>query len=94
MIIALIVFFSFLENVFDEQVFTSPTYKKCRNFFITGIILIVIGGFIPSKTACYQMMVSSIVTPNNIEIVHDEAKNLVDYIIDVSNQLEEIKEDE
>lgn len=92
--IVLIAFFSFMEVGFDENTFKNDMYKKGRNLFITGVILILVGGFIPSETACYQMMVSSIITPNNVENIHEEAKNLVDYIIDVSHQLEEVKEDE
>lgn len=47
-----------------------------------SIIALLIATAIPSEKVCYQMLVASMVTEDNIEYVGDKATDLIDYIID------------
>ena len=38
--------------------------------------------FTPSKETCYQMAAASLVTPDNISIVGETAKDAIDYIVE------------
>lgn len=61
--------------------------KWLRNVLIIGGIVACIGGLIPSKETCYKMIVTSYITPSNIEAVKGEATDLIDYIIDKVDEL-------
>ena len=59
---------------------------------IAFIISIAIAMFTPCREVCYQMMIASMATPDNIEIVGNTAENLIDYIVEsVDTLLEESK---
>lgn len=62
-------------------------YKYTKPIAIMGFIFIIIGCLIPSTKAAYQMLVASILTPDNIAAVGDSASNIVDYIIESVNKL-------
>lgn len=49
---------------------------------IVAVIFLVISALIPSKETCYQMLVAHYVTYENAEIAGDQAKELVDYVLD------------
>ena len=54
------------------------------------IISLVADAFIPSQDTCYQMLVASMVTEDNIEYVGNKATDLIDYIVDkVDTMLDE-----
>lgn len=55
--------------------------------FVAGAIVACIGGLIPSKETCYKMIVTSYITPSNIEAVKGEATDLIDYIVDKVDEL-------
>ena len=55
---------------------------------IVGIILFVLGVLMPSEEACYKMMISSYLTPENIDFTKNEIIELIDYIIDKVNQIQ------
>ena len=59
---------------------------------IAGAIVACIGGLIPSKDTCYKMIVTSYITPNNIEAVKGEATDLIDYIVDKVDELTDKEE--
>ena len=42
----------------------------------------IIMTFVPSKEVCYQMAAASLVTPDNISIVGETAKDAIDYIVE------------
>ena len=67
--------------------------KRAKKFFILGILMTILGGFIPTKTTCYQMMTASMITPNNLEIAGETATNVVDYIVDSVDKLIEDNEE-
>ena len=53
----------------------------------------IIVTFVPSKEVCYQMAAASLVTPNNISIVGETAKDAIDYIVEsVDKVLDEEEE--
>ena len=55
---------------------------------IVGIILFVLGVLMPSEETCYKMMISSYLTPENIDFTKNEIIELIDYIIDKVNQIQ------
>ena len=61
---------------------------------IIGIVCTFIGILAPSKETCYQMMVASLVTKENIKITAEAGKEAVDYIVDsIDKLLDEQEED-
>lgn len=61
---------------------------------IIGIVCAFIGILTPSKETCYQMMVASLVTKENIKISAEAGKEAVDYIVDsIDKLLDEQEED-
>lgn len=67
--------------------------SKCvKKIIVVGAILLALGGLIPSKETCYKMIVASYVTPANIEGVKGEATDLIDYIIEKIDELNDNEE--
>lgn len=61
--------------------------KFLKKPLIIGLIVGTIGIFVPSENTCYKMLAASLITPDNIEVVKDGTQELVDYIIDVADQI-------
>lgn len=61
--------------------------KYIKKIVIAGVIVLTIGGLIPSKETCYKMVVVSYVTPANIESAKGEVTDIIDYIIDKVDEL-------
>ena len=72
--------------------------KDILKFFkkpiMIGFIVGTIGIFVPSENTCYKMLTASLITPDNIEVVKDGTQELVDYIIDVADQITEDDDDD
>lgn len=51
------------------------------------IILIVLNIFIPDKDTFYKMIVTSYVTPANIEMIGDNVDKIADKIVDKINKV-------
>lgn len=66
--------------------------KYIKKIAIIGAITLAIGGFIPSKETCYKMIVTSYITPANIESAKGEATDLIDYIIEKVDELNDNEE--
>jgi hypothetical protein len=64
--------------------------KGCISLIIAGIVMI----FIPSEKTLYSMVVLENVTPNNIEIAGNTGKDVIDYLFDKIDQMNDEKEDE
>ena len=62
-------------------------YKRIKQIAIAGFAFIIVGCLIPDTETAYQMLVASLVTPDNIAAVGDSASNIVDYIIESVNKL-------
>lgn len=61
---------------------------------IIGIICTFISILAPSKETCYQIMVASFITKENIEMTAEAGKEAVDYIVDsIDKLLDEQEED-
>ena len=68
--------------------------KFLKKPLIIGLIVGTIGIFVPSENTCYKMLAASLITPDNIEVVKDGTQELVDYIIDVADQITEDDDDD
>ena len=68
--------------------------KFLKKPLIIGLIVGTIGIFVPSENTCYKMLAASLITPDNIEVVKDGTQELVDYIIDVADQITENDDDD
>lgn len=59
------------------------SYKRKKIVCIVASVIFIVATFlIPSKETCYQMLVAHYVTYENAEIAGDQAKELVDYVLD------------
>lgn len=60
--------------------------KMSKKVFKTCVVLLVISGvvasFIPSEETCYKMLISSVVTTDNLETASDVIRESVDYIFE------------
>ena len=63
--------------------------KGCISLIIAGIVMI----FIPSEKTLYSMVVLENVTPNNIEIAGNTGKDVIDYLFDKIDQMNDEEED-
>lgn len=48
---------------------------------IPGILMLVIGIFIPNKTTCAEMLAAKVVTWENTEWTIDQIKSVIDYVV-------------
>ena len=83
-----ILMYTMLEDIGAE-------FKGLRTkLVIIGIVCAFIGILAPSKETCYQMMVASLVTKENIKMSAKAGKEAVDYIVDsIDKLLDEQEED-
>lgn len=68
--------------------------KFLKKPIIIGLIVGTIGIFVPSENTCYKMLAASLITPDNIEVVKDGTQELVNYIIDVADQITDDDDDD
>lgn len=61
--------------------------KFLKKPIIIGLIVGTIGVFVPSENTGYKMLAASLITPDNIEVMKDGTQELVEYIIDVADQI-------
>lgn len=61
---------------------------------IIFLLIGTLGIFIPSENTCYKMLAASLITPDNIEVVKDGTQELVNYIIDVADQITDDDDDD
>ena len=90
-VVAICVFASFICCV-DYDV--EEILKFFKKPIMIGLIVGTIGIFVPSENTCYKMLTASLITPDNIEVVKDGTQELVDYIIDVADQITENDDDD
>lgn len=95
-IVAATGFVKFVENYdnFDEFLEDNHTavkwFKKgCISLIIAGIVMILI----PSEKTLYSMVVLKNVTPNNIEIAGNTGKDVIDYLFDKIDQMNDEEEE-
>ena len=68
--------------VCDEDASEEKLNRLFKKWFIAAIVFLAFTLFLPSKKTCYQMMVSSQVTEENIKSAEDVIKDSVDYIFE------------
>lgn len=61
--------------------------KYTKRCFIVGCISLVICLFLPSKDTCYKMLIASQVTTENIENAKETVKDVADYIIEATKNI-------
>lgn len=60
--------------------------KTLKRMVAVVVLLITFNMLLPSKKTCYQMMIASQVTDNNIQKAEDVIKGSVDYIFEKINE--------
>lgn len=60
--------------------------KTLKKMAIVVVLLMTFNMLLPSKKTCYQMMIASQITDNNIQKAEDVIKNSVDYIFEKINE--------
>lgn len=69
------------------------TNKGGKKALICSIIITLLGVLMPDTNTCYKMLVSSLITPQNIETIEESITDLIETITDSADELEKIKED-
>lgn len=70
----------------DEDASEEKLNRLFKKWFIVTIAFLAFTLFLPSKKTCYQMMVASQVTEENIKSAEDVIKDSVDYIFEKINK--------
>ena len=60
--------------------------KTLKRMVAVVVLLITFNMLLPSKKTCYQMMIASQITDNNIQKAEDTIKKSVDYIFEKINE--------
>lgn len=78
----------FISYIDDELVSlrSTDTLVFLKKFVTVTVIASLLYGVIPTSNTCYQMMVASQITDNNIQKAEDVIKNSVDYIFEKINE--------
>lgn len=90
-LIALLIILSFAIEIvkYDEamdELDKVKAIKTIKKKVIVIALLITFAIFLPSKKTCYQMMIASQITDNNIQKAEDTIKESVDYIFEKINE--------
>ena len=70
--------------IYDEY----RNVKLAKRVFIVCCISIIICLFLPSKDTCYKMLIASQVTTENIENAKETVKDVADYIIEATKNID------
>ena len=72
-----------LNGLVDEDEEKLKANKKTnKRLLVVSLSMLIVITFIPAKETCYQMMISSQVTDENIQSAEDVIKKSVDYIFE------------
>lgn len=66
--------------------------KFLKAIAISFILSALVLAFTPNESTCYKMLAASLLTTDNLTSAETEGKEVVDYIVDIANQL--LKEDD
>ena len=77
-----------------EEITKKNGKRILKTATITLIVNLLICIFVPDEDTCYKMMAASIVTPDNIETVKDEAIKTIEEIADILQNKNSIAETE
>lgn len=88
LVLCTIFYVACLYEVAEEEVLYKKFSKKCfKIFFAVFLISSTISMLIPDKEVLYMMLVNSFITPDNLNYIGGEAKDLVDYIFQQINNI-------
>lgn len=65
---------------------TVKVIKTLKRMAVVGVLLMTLNMLLPSKKTCYQMMIASQVTEENVKKAEDVIKDSVDYIFEKINK--------
>lgn len=70
----------------EDELDEVKVIKNIKKLVIFAALLVTFDMFLPSKKTCYQMMIASQITDNNIQKAEDVIKDSVDYIFEKINE--------
>lgn len=68
-------------TIFDDPDFKG-WYSFSRKMIVAALITIFLGIVLPSKEACYQMLLANYATYENVEAAGGQATEVIDYIFE------------
>lgn len=74
------------EGADELELNEAKVIKNLKKMAIAVVLLMAFDMFLPSKETCYQMMIASQITDNNIQKAEDTIKESVDYIFEKINE--------
>lgn len=75
-------FLAFNGFIVEDEEKLKANKKTNKRLLAVSLSMLIVITFIPSKETCYQMMISSQVTDENIQSAEDVIKKSVDYIFE------------
>ena len=79
--------FAIIAIIVSFLMYDDTKIKLAKRFFIAGCASIIIWLFVPSKDTCYKMLIASQVTTENIENAKETVKDVADYIIEATKNI-------
>jgi hypothetical protein len=73
------------ETADELELDTVKVIKTLKRMAVVGVLLMTLNMLLPSKKTCYQMMIASQVTEENVKKAEDVIKDSVDYIFEKIN---------
>lgn len=77
-----IAFHAFNGLIDEDEEKLKANKKTKKRLLVVSLSMLIVITFIPAKETCYQMMISSQVTDENIQSAEDVIKKSVDYIFE------------
>lgn len=74
------------ETADELELDEAKVIKTLKKMAIVVVLLMTFNMLLPSKKTCYQMMIASQITDNNIQKAEDVIKDSVDYIFEKINE--------
>nr|DAE64107.1 MAG TPA: hypothetical protein [Caudoviricetes sp.] len=75
-------FLAFNGSIVEDEEKLKANKKTKKRLLVVSLSLLIAIAFIPAKETCYQMMIASQVTDDNIQSAEDVIKKSVDYIFE------------
>lgn len=75
-------FLAFNGFIVEDEEKLKANKKTNKRLLAVSVSMLIVITFIPSKETCYQMMIASQVTDENIQSAEDVIKKSVDYIFE------------
>lgn len=79
-------FLAFNGFIDEDEEKLKANKKTNKRLLAVSLSMLIVITFIPSKKTCYQMMIASQVTEENVKKAEDVIKDSVDYIFEKINK--------